>query len=98
MQRHISRIRIAVATALGAVLLIAVTALAAPPPGKGNKHGKPATGSAPTTAKAADDEYGAGGKQYGKHKVAICHKGHTIHVAQPAVKAHLRHGDRLGPC
>ena len=41
----------------------------------------------------------AGQYQYGKQKVALCHKGHhTIRVAQPAVAAHLRHGDRLGTC
>ncbi|HEY3184540.1 MAG TPA: hypothetical protein VGJ77_16995 [Gaiellaceae bacterium] len=96
------RFRIAVAAVLSAVLLVAVAAVAAPPPGKGNKHGKPA-GSAPAaptapTAGAAEYQYGSGGKQYGKHRVAICHKGHTIRVAQPAVKAHLRHGDTLGPC
>jgi hypothetical protein len=38
-------------------------------------------------------------------KVAICHRTgskkhpfHTISVAVPAVRAHLRHGDVLGPC
>ena len=38
-------------------------------------------------------------------KVAICHRTgskkkpfHTITVAVPAVRAHLRHGDVLGPC
>jgi hypothetical protein len=38
-------------------------------------------------------------------KVAICHRTgskkhpfHTISVAIPAVRAHLRHGDVLGPC
>jgi len=36
--------------------------------------------------------------QYGKQKAAICHKGHTINVAQPAVAAHQRHGDTLGTC
>ncbi len=35
--------------------------------------------------------------------VAICHvlgngQSITIHVAQPAVQAHLNHGDTLGPC
>jgi hypothetical protein len=100
MRRDIQRVRIAVAAALSAVLLLAVAAVAAPPPGKGNKHGKPAAGPAPAapSSSAAQDEYGPGGKQYGKHRVAICHKGHTIRVAQPAVKAHLRHGDTLGPC
>jgi len=106
MRRRISRFRIVVAAALGAILLIAVAATAAPPPGKGNPgkgHGKPAAGATPTaptapTAGAAQYEYGPGGKQYGKHRVTICHKGHTIKVAQPAVKAHLRHGDKLGPC
>ena len=42
---------------------------------------------------------GPGGKQYGKNKVEICHKGkRTIRVPQPAVKAHLKHGDTLGSC
>lgn len=31
-------------------------------------------------------------------KVDICHNGHTISVAPQAVKAHLAHGDILGPC
>jgi hypothetical protein len=31
-------------------------------------------------------------------KVELCHKGKTISVAEPAVRAHLRHGDTLGPC
>jgi hypothetical protein len=43
--------------------------------------------------------------QYGK-KVTICHRSgpkrksryHTIRVSRRAVKAHLRHGDGLGPC
>jgi hypothetical protein len=39
----------------------------------------------------------------GQEKVLICHKpdkkgGHTISVAEPAVLAHLGHGDILGPC
>ena len=35
---------------------------------------------------------------YGKNKVTVCHKGHTIKIAQPAVAAHVRHGDTLGTC
>jgi hypothetical protein len=32
-------------------------------------------------------------------KVAICHKGKkTIYVDESAVKAHLGHGDYMGPC
>jgi len=36
-------------------------------------------------------------------RVVICHKPgtpaeHTMTVAQPAVAAHLGHGDTLGPC
>ena len=55
----------------------------------GNGHGKGGSAGA---------QYSSGGKQYGKHRVAICHKGHTIYVAPPAVKAHLKHGDKLGAC
>jgi len=33
-----------------------------------------------------------------KGKVSICHKGKTITVSESAVKAHLGHGDTLGPC
>jgi hypothetical protein len=32
------------------------------------------------------------------HNVAICHKGRTIHIAAPAVPAHIRHGDTEGAC
>ena len=34
----------------------------------------------------------------GEEKVTICHKGQTITVAEPAVQAHLKHGDTPGPC
>ena len=34
----------------------------------------------------------------GQTKVTICHKGHTITVGAPALKAHRRHGDTLGAC
>jgi len=46
-----------------------------------------------------EEEEGGGGN----NRVAICHNlGNgewiTIYVAQPAVQAHLNHGDYLGPC
>ena len=33
-----------------------------------------------------------------KGKVTVCHQGQTITVAKSAQKAHLKHGDTLGPC
>jgi len=41
---------------------------------------------------------GAYGNAYGLHRVAVCHKGHTIYIAPPAVTAHLAHGDTMGAC
>lgn len=38
------------------------------------------------------------GKGKGREKVSICHNGHTIKVAKPAAKAHLKHGDHMGAC
>lgn len=48
----------------------------------------------------ADDDDGT---SVDGEKVLVCHKpdkkgGHTISIAQPAVSAHLAHGDTLGPC
>ncbi|HAT04004.1 MAG TPA: hypothetical protein DCS29_04515 [Candidatus Magasanikbacteria bacterium] len=39
-----------------------------------------------------------GGGDPGGHLVELCHHGNTIAVADPAVQAHLNHGDTLGPC
>jgi hypothetical protein len=36
--------------------------------------------------------------EFGQPKVTICHKGREISVAEPAVQAHLNHGDTLGAC
>ena len=33
-----------------------------------------------------------------KDKVTLCHRGHTITVADSALQAHLAHGDTIGPC
>jgi hypothetical protein len=43
---------------------------------------------------------GAGkpGQGKGREKVTICHNGHTIKVAKPALKGHLKHGDHMGAC
>jgi hypothetical protein len=86
--------RAALATVLAVVLVLAVAALAGASPGKG-KPGKPGKKDAPSTAQY---QYGPSGKQYGKTKVTLCHKGKTITVGAPAAKAHVRHGDKLGPC
>lgn len=91
MTRLSNHARAALATVLAVVLVLAVAALAGASPGKG-KPGKPGK-DAPSTA-----QYGPGGHQYGKKKVTLCHKGKTITVGAPAAKAHLRHGDKLGPC
>ncbi len=31
-------------------------------------------------------------------KISICHKGQTLELPEPAIQAHLGHGDTLGPC
>jgi hypothetical protein len=85
--------RTVLAIALTLVLVLAVAALAGAAPGKG-KPGKPGK----SAAAAANKQYSPPGEQYGKTKVTLCHKGKTIRVGAPAAKAHLRHGDHLGPC
>jgi hypothetical protein len=83
--KFVASVALALLAAL-AVLALAGVSIA------GNGKGK-----GPKSASSSQYQY-SGGKQYGKHRVALCHKGHTIRVAQPAVKAHLRHGDTLGAC
>jgi hypothetical protein len=48
-------------------------------------------------------KHSAANSQYGQPKVTICHhtgsgKRVTITIALPALPAHLRHGDTVGPC
>jgi hypothetical protein len=63
--------------------------------GKGHDEGDHHNGS----PSSAQYQYSSGGKQYGHHKVAVCHKGHrTLWLPQPAVRAHLHHGDKAGVC
>jgi hypothetical protein len=87
MRTHLSSAALTVLVAI-AVLALAGVSLAGNGKGKGKGQ----------SASASQYQYGSGGKQYGHHKVTLCHKGHTIRVAPPAVKAHLRHGDKLGAC
>ena len=83
--------------ALTLVIAVAVLALAGVSiAGNGNGQGKDKSKGG--SASSAQYQYSSGGKQYGHHKVTLCHKGHTIRVAPPAVKAHLKHGDKLGAC
>jgi hypothetical protein len=73
--------------------------------------GPEAPGNSPDEALAAaasDALHGAGaadGGQVGAGKVAVCHvppgnpaNAHTIVVGEPALSAHVRHGDPLGAC
>jgi hypothetical protein len=41
---------------------------------------------------------GDGGNGDGQQKITLCHKGNALTVAEPAVEAHVRHGDTLGAC
>jgi hypothetical protein len=50
----------------------------------------PQPGSSHATISSADAQYGK--------KVTLCHNGHTITVALPALPAHLARGDAEGPC
>jgi len=43
-------------------------------------------------------DIGAGPPDKTDKKVTICHKGQTLEVAEPALQAHLNHGDTVGPC
>jgi hypothetical protein len=88
---------LALASVLTVVPVLAVAALAGATPGKGKGKGNGGKSSSPS---ASQYQYGPSGKQYGKTKVTICHKGKTITVGAPAVKAHLKNhqGDHVGAC
>ena len=49
------------------------------------------------SASNSSDTYGYG-YGYGLHRVPVCHKGHTIVIPEPAIPAHLMHGDTIGAC
>jgi hypothetical protein len=61
---------------------------------KGKSNGNNKGKDKPKPEKPGQGDGGGGGNT----KVALCHNGHTIEVARPAVQAHLDHGDSLGPC
>jgi hypothetical protein len=88
--------------ALTVLVVIAVLALAGVSlagNGKGKGHGQGNQGkNDDDQGTSQHHQYSSGGKQYGHHRVLLCHRGHTIRVAPPAVRAHLRHGDKLGAC
>jgi hypothetical protein len=78
------RVALGVAAGLGAVFTVAAL-------------GPVAAAVSPAGQAAADKQYA--------DKVTICHRTgskkkpfHTIRVSRNALKAHLRHGDSLGPC
>lgn len=59
--------------------------------------------TAPTAASERTFPSGTAAAATGRVQVAICHKPgttaqQTLLVAEPAVPAHVRHGDRLGEC
>lgn len=51
--------------------------------------------NAPGAGVAQNGDSGGGN---GQQTVALCHKGKTLTVGEPAKEAHLRHGDTEGPC
>jgi hypothetical protein len=97
-------VRVVLAAGLATAMLASVAAF-------GGGLGYAATGAVEAVktvkriaAPARHDEPTAAADQYGK-KVTMCHKTgskkhpfQTIVVSQSAVKAHLKHGDTLGPC
>ena len=86
MRRRSHALGLLAGVCLAASLLIALGGVAV----ARTSHGKPPD---PST------NHGKPGKGKGRHKVTLCHKGKvTITVGAPAVPAHLKHGDTLGPC
>ena len=83
----------------GALTSVGVTSVAsAESKGKGKGKGKGGKGKG-GKGKGGKGKGGNGnGNGNGQEKVTICHKGKTITVAEPAVPAHLGHGDTVGPC
>jgi len=67
------------------------------------RHGDTLGACQTASANPEPPKGGQGGAQdggsNGQQKVTLCHKGkQTLTIGAPAKAAHLRHGDRLGPC
>ena len=87
--RDVARGRVIGAAGVSAALLVPLAVFGAP---------------ALAGSGSAGSEYGSGSSQY-QYRVTICHAtgskkhpAHTITVSPAAVRAHLRHGDHVGPC
>ena len=83
-ERFARRVRLGVIAGLGAALAV-------------SPFGPVAGAVSPTRAAASPKQY--------EDKVTICHRTgskkkpfHTIRVSRNALKAHLKHGDSIGPC
>ena len=82
----------------GALASVGVTSVATAKKGGGGKGKAKGKGKGKGKAKGKGNGNGKGNK-HGQSKVVICHKGRqTMEVPEPAVQAHLNHGDTLGPC
>jgi hypothetical protein len=73
------------------------TLTVAAPAWAGHERHDDSEGSCPPQSEAAQNGVG-GGSSGGPDKVAVCHKGKPLTVAEPAWAAHDRHGDTLGAC
>ncbi len=55
-------------------------------------------GNAEAAGEPGGESEAEGGGDGGQEQVTLCHKGKSLTVAEPAVDAHVRHGDILGEC
>ncbi len=87
----------------GALFVIALSIFAV---GCGGKNAPDDPGMSSSDERARDSDFGEdSSNDGGSNRVTLCHippgnpaNAHTITVGEPAVRAHLAHGDYLGPC
>jgi hypothetical protein len=87
----------------GALASVGVTSVATAKKGEGGKGKAKGKGKGKAKGKGNGKAKGKGngngkGNKHGHSKVVICHKGKTMEVPEPAVQAHLDHGDSLDAC